>query len=159
MAAWPSPSWPGPSSALSFGIWADRFGGRNMMVLLLLVSAVPCYLMAHATSYAELLICAGLTGLAGNSFTVGIAWCSAWFPERSKGFALGVFGAGNVGASGTKLLVILIPSVLTLVPAAGLLGGMIPGGWRVVPVFYSVLLAGDGGRDPGRLPASGPQAG
>ena len=110
------------------------------MVLLLLVSAVPCYLMAHATSYAELSICAGLAGLAGNSFTVGIAWCSAWFPERSKGFALGVFGAGNVGASGTKLLVILIPSVLTLVPAAGLLGGVIPGGWRVVPVFYSVLL-------------------
>src|SRR5262245_20993404 len=27
---------------LNFGIWADRFGGRNMMVLLLLVSAVPC---------------------------------------------------------------------------------------------------------------------
>src|SRR4051812_1012101 len=125
---------------LSFGVWADRFGGRNMMVLLLLASAVPCYLLAHATSYAELLICAGLAGLAGNSFTVGIAWCSAWFPERSKGFALGVFGAGNVGASGTKLLVILIPSVLTLVPAAGLLGGAIPGGWRVVPVFYSALL-------------------
>jgi MFS transporter, NNP family, nitrate/nitrite transporter len=125
---------------LSFGIWADRFGGRNMMVLLLLASAVPAYLMSHASSYGELLICAALTGLAGNSFTVGIAWCSAWFPDRSKGLALGVFGAGNVGASGTKLLVILIPSVLTLVPAAGLLGGVIPGGWRVVPVFYSVLL-------------------
>jgi MFS transporter, NNP family, nitrate/nitrite transporter len=110
------------------------------MVLLLLVSAVPCYLLAHATTYAELLIAAGLAGLSGNSFTVGIAWCSAWFPERSKGFALGVFGAGNVGASGTKLLVLLVPSILTLVPAAGLLGGVIPGGWRVVPVLYSVLL-------------------
>src|SRR5439155_4882059 len=125
---------------LNFGIWADRFGGRNMMVLLLLVSAVPCYLLAHATSYAELLICAGLAGLAGNSFTVGIAWCSAWFPERSKGLALGIFGAGNVGASGTKLLVLLVPSILTLVPAAGLLGGLVPGGWRVVPVLYSGLL-------------------
>lgn len=125
---------------LNFGIWADRFGGRNMMALLLLISAVPCYLMAHATSFAELLVCAALTGLAGNSFTVGIAWCSAWFPERSKGFALGVFGAGNVGASGTKLLVFLIPSILTMVPAAGLLGGLVPGGWRVIPVLYSVLL-------------------
>ena len=125
---------------LNFGIWADRYGGRNMMVLLLLVSAVPTYLLAHATSYAELLVCAGLAGLAGNSFTVGIAWCSAWYPERSKGMALGVFGAGNVGASGTKLLVVLIPSILTLVPAAGVLGGAIPGGWRVIPVIYSVLL-------------------
>src|SRR5205807_4124117 len=51
-----------------------------------------------------------------------------------------VFGAGNVGASGTKLLVLLIPSILTMVPTAGLLGGLVPGGWRVVPVIYSVLL-------------------
>lgn len=125
---------------LNFGLWADRFGGRNLMVMLLLVSAVPCYLLSHATTYAEVLIGAALAGLAGNSFTVGIAWCSAWFPERSKGFALGVFGAGNIGASGTKLLVVLVPSILTLVPAAGLLGGFIPGGWRIVPVLYSVLL-------------------
>jgi NNP family nitrate/nitrite transporter-like MFS transporter len=125
---------------LNFGIWADRYGGRNMMVLLLVITAVPTYWMSHASSYVELLICAALFGLAGNSFTVGIAWCSAWYPAQSKGMALGVFGAGNVGASGTKLLVILIPSLLTLVPAAGLLGGVIPGGWRVVPVFYSVLL-------------------
>jgi MFS transporter, NNP family, nitrate/nitrite transporter len=125
---------------LNFGIWADRFGGRNMMVLILVISAAPCYLMAHATSYGELLVCAALVGLAGNSFTIGIAWCSAWFPQRSKGLALGVFGAGNVGASGTKLLVLLVPSILTLVPAAGLFGGLVPGGWRVVPVLYSVLL-------------------
>jgi NNP family nitrate/nitrite transporter-like MFS transporter len=125
---------------LSFGIWADRCGGRNMMVLLLFITAVPTYWLAHSSSYGQLLICAALFGLAGNSFTVGISWCSAWFPERSKGTALGVFGAGNVGASGTKILVILIPSLLTMVPAAGLLGGLIPGGWRVVPVFYSVLL-------------------
>jgi NNP family nitrate/nitrite transporter-like MFS transporter len=125
---------------LNFGIWADRYGGRNMMILLLLVSAVPTYWLSHASSYAELLICAALFGLSGNSFTVGIAWCSAWYPPRSKGTALGVFGAGNVGASGTKLLVVLIPSLLTLVPAAGLLGGLVPGGWRVVPVIYTVLL-------------------
>lgn len=125
---------------LNFGIWADRYGGRSMMVLLLLGCAIPTYWLAHASSYTELLICAALFGLAGNSFTVGISWCSAWFPERTKGTALGVFGAGNVGASGTKILVILIPSLLTLVPAAGLLGGLVPGGWRVVPVFYAVLL-------------------
>jgi NNP family nitrate/nitrite transporter-like MFS transporter len=125
---------------LNFGIWADRYGGRNMMVLLLLVSAVPCYLVARATTYEELLICAALFGLAGNSFSVGIAWNSAWFPAESKGTALGVFGAGNVGAAGTKLLVVLVPGLLTLVPAAGAAGGLIPGGWRVVPVIYAALL-------------------
>ena len=126
---------------LNFGIWADRYGGRNLMVLLLLVSAVPCYLVTLATTYEELLICAALFGLAGNSFSVGIAWNSAWFPAESKGTALGVFGAGNVGAAGTKLLVVLVPGLLTLVPAAGAAGGVIPGGWRVVPVIYAALLA------------------
>lgn len=125
---------------LHFGIWADRYGGRNMMVLLLLFTAIPTYWLAHATTFAELLVCSALYGLAGNAFTLGISWCSAWYPAKTKGTALGVFGAGNVGASGTKLLVILIPGLLTLVPAAGLFGGLVPGGWRVVPVIYSVLL-------------------
>jgi NNP family nitrate/nitrite transporter-like MFS transporter len=125
---------------LNFGIWADKFGGRNMMILLLVVSAVPTAWVAYAKSYTELMICAALFGLAGNSFSVGIAWNSAWFPPEKKGAALGIFGAGNVGASGTKLLVLLVPGVLSLVPAAGLLGGWIPGGWRVIPLFYSLIL-------------------
>ena len=54
--------------------------------------------------------------------------------------ALGTFGAGNVGAAGTKLLVGLFPAVLTAIPATGLLGGLVPGGWRFIPAFYSVLL-------------------
>ncbi len=125
---------------LHFGILADKFGGRKMMIGTLLFTAIPTYLLAHATTYPQVLACAALFGLAGNSFTVGIAWNSAWFPPRKKGTALGIFGAGNVGASGTKLLVVLVPGVLTLVPISGYLGGLIPGGWRFIPVFYSVLL-------------------
>ena len=125
---------------LNFGIWSDRFGGRNMMVLLLVGCAIPTTWLAFAHSYAELLLCTALLGLAGNSFSVGIAWNSAWFPEARKGTALGIFGAGNVGASGTKLLVILVPGMLTLVPTGGYLGGWIPGGWRVVPILYAMLL-------------------
>jgi len=125
---------------LNFGIWTDRFGGRNMMILLLVGCAVPTVWMAYANSYMELLMCAALTGLAGNSFSVGIAWNSAWFPPEKKGTALGIFGAGNVGAAGTKLLVLLVPAMLTLIPAQGYLGGLVPGGWRVVPLFYALLL-------------------
>lgn len=125
---------------LNFGIWADKYGGRNMMVGLLLFCALPAYGLAFASDYTQLLVAAALFGLAGNAFTVGIAWNSAWFPARQKGTALGVFGAGNVGASGTKLLVVLVPTILTLVPVGGYLGGLIPGGWRFVPVLYAGLL-------------------
>jgi NNP family nitrate/nitrite transporter-like MFS transporter len=122
---------------LNFGIWADKYGGRRVMTLTLLLTALPTFWVSQVTSYEELLVCAALFGLAGNSFTVGIAWNSAWFPQRTKGTALGVFGAGNVGASVTKFLA---PALLATIPAAGFFGGTVPGGWRFVPIVYSVLL-------------------
>ena len=125
---------------LNFGMLADSIGGRRVYLFLLLFCAIPTYLFSQATTYPQFVACALVFGLAGNSFTAGISWNSAWFPPDLKGFALGTVGAGNIGASGTKLLVILVPTVMTMVPTAGLLGGWIPGGWRFVPALYSVLL-------------------
>jgi MFS transporter, NNP family, nitrate/nitrite transporter len=125
---------------LNFGIWADRLGGRTMTLVLLVLCAIPAYLVCFAHTYSQFLACALAFGLAGTHFTVGIAWNSAWFPDEVKGTALGIFGAGNVGASGTKLLVGLAPAVLTLVPTAGYLGGWIPGGWRILPAAYAAML-------------------
>jgi NNP family nitrate/nitrite transporter-like MFS transporter len=122
---------------LPAGILADRVGGRVVMTVLLLVSALPCYLVARVHTYQGLLTCALLYGLAGNSFSSGIAWNAAWFSREQQGFALGTFGAGNVGASLTKLIG---PALIAVVPAAGFLGGVVPGGWRFVPVLYTVLL-------------------
>lgn len=62
---------------------------------------------------------------------------SAWTPKNRQGFALGVFGAGNVGASVTKFIG---PTLIAAVPAAGYASGLIPGGWRFVPFLYAVLL-------------------
>src|SRR5437763_543781 len=111
-----------------------------MMLLLLVGCAIPTAWLAYTQAFTELLICIALFGLADNSFSVGIAWNSAWFPAAKKGTALGIFGAGNVGASGTKLPVILVPGILTLVPAAGYLRGWLPGAWRIVPLLYAFLL-------------------
>ena len=97
----------GSLGRLNFGIWADRYGGRVVYTLMLLACAVPTYLFTWATTYNELFVYALLFGVTGNSFSAGVAWVSAWYPSGSKGFALGVFGAGNVGASGTKLLLVL----------------------------------------------------
>jgi MFS transporter, NNP family, nitrate/nitrite transporter len=122
---------------LPLGILADRRGGRVVMTGLLLVSAIPCFAISFVHTYEGLLVCAFLYGLAGNSFSAGIAWNAAWFARERQGFALGTFGAGNVGASLTKLIG---PVLLAALPAGGYLGGLIPGGWRFVPVLYSVLL-------------------
>ena len=122
---------------LPAGIVADRYGGRIVFTVMLLFTAVPAYLVSQATSYSVLLFYAFLVGFAGNSFSVGISWVSAWWPRHLQGTALGVFGAGNVGASVTKFIG---PALIAAVPAAGLLGGLIPGGWRFVPFLYAVLL-------------------
>jgi len=119
------------------GIAADRFGGRKVFLVMLLVTAIPTYLVSQAHGYTQLMIFAFLAGFAGNSFSAGIAWVSAWYPRSHQGFALGVFGAGNVGASVTKLIG---PALIAIVPVAGYMGGFIPGGWRFVPFLYAVLL-------------------
>ncbi len=122
---------------LPFGILADRWGGRAVMSGLLLATAVPAWLVSRASSFGELMAYGFLVGLAGNSFTVGIAWNSAWYPRARQGLALGVFGAGNVGASVTKFIG---PALIAAVPAAGFAGGAVPGGWRFVPFLYAALL-------------------
>jgi NNP family nitrate/nitrite transporter-like MFS transporter len=122
---------------LPIGIAADRVGGRRVFVWLLIGSAIPCFWVAGATSYGELLAAAFCFGIAGNSFSAGIAWNAAWASPTRQGFALGTFGAGNVGASVTKLIG---PALIAAVPASGFLGGLVPGGWRLVPVLYAIAL-------------------
>ena len=123
---------------LFLGVLADRIGGKRVTIAMLLVTSVPAYLLAHMTlNYHWLLILAFLIGFAGNLFSVGIAWNSHWFPRERQGFALGVFGAGNVGASATKFIG---PAVIASTIGGSYLGGIIPGGWRFVPALYSVLL-------------------
>src|SRR5690606_22712298 len=67
---------------LPAGILADRIGGRLVMTVMLAATAIPAYLVSTADNYVQLLIYAFLVGLAGNAFSVGIAWTSAWWPQR-----------------------------------------------------------------------------
>jgi NNP family nitrate/nitrite transporter-like MFS transporter len=120
-----------------FGMLADRLGGKRTFIGLLLFSSLSSFLVATSQDFGQLLFYAFLVGLGGNAFSVGSAWNAAWFPPKQQGFAMGLFGAGNVGASVTKLIG---PTLIGLVPAAGVLGGWIPGGWRFVPFLYGSLL-------------------
>jgi NNP family nitrate/nitrite transporter-like MFS transporter len=43
-------------------------------------------------------------GIAGGSFTVGIAYCARWFPRHRQGLAMGIFGVGNTGSAVNKLI-------------------------------------------------------
>ncbi|MEI2714355.1 MAG: nitrate/nitrite transporter [Nocardioides sp.] len=122
---------------LPAGMITDRIGGRKVMTFLLAASAVPAYLVSKAQSYEMLLVLAFFVGFAGNAFSAGIAWNSAWQPRERQGFALGLFGAGNVGASVTKFIG---PPIIAGTTVGVTYFGVFPGGWRFIPVVYAVLL-------------------
>src|SRR6202522_1510792 len=82
---------------LVLGIWTGRYGGRVVFTFTMLAAAA--FLLAHAVSYAQMLFAALGVGLAGGSFAVGMAYVSRFFPAERQGTALGIFGAGNVGAA------------------------------------------------------------
>lgn len=122
---------------LATGIWADKFGGRTVMLGIMLLTAIPTFMLSQVQSVTALFIVAFLIGFAGNAFSAGIAWNSAWFPREHQGFALGVFGAGNVGASVTKFIG---PAIISATAGTAFMGGIVVGGWRLVPVIYTVLI-------------------
>lgn len=119
------------------GLLTDTVGGRKAMTGLLVATAVPTFLVSRVNGFGQALVLAAFVGTAGSTFAAGASWVSAWQPASRQGFALGVFGVGNVGASITKLIA---PALVSLVGAGGVAGGLLPGGWRFVPVFYATLL-------------------
>ena len=110
---------------LPLGMWTDRFGGRIVFFILMLSTVVPIWLIGHATEYWQFLVTGLFVGIAGGSFTVGIAYCARWFPKNRQGLAMGIFGAGNTGAAVNKLIA---PSIVVAY------------GWTAVPQVYAVTM-------------------
>ena len=109
------------------GIWTDRFGGRIVLFITMLLCVVPIWLMSYATAYWHFLVLGLFVGLAGGSFSVGTPYVARWFPRQQQGFAMGVFGAGNSGAAVNKFVA----------PAL-----VVAFGWAMVPQVYAAIMLG-----------------
>ncbi|WP_018238335.1 nitrate/nitrite transporter [Ensifer sp. BR816] len=90
------------------GIWTNRYGGRLVYTVTMVAAAISTFLLAYATTFPEMLLAGLGVGIAGGSFAVGVAYVSPFFPPEKQGTALGIFGAGNVGAAVTKFLAPLV---------------------------------------------------
>ena len=110
---------------LPLGVLTDRYGGRGVYLVQMILVAIATYGLAFANQYWQYLAVGLCVGLAGGSFAIGIAYTSAWFPKEKQGTAMGIFGAGNAGAAVTNMVAPLI--------VVGL-------GWRAVPQIYSVVM-------------------
>jgi NNP family nitrate/nitrite transporter-like MFS transporter len=111
---------------LILGIWADQYGGRVVYTLTMLSAAVMTFFLTYAHDYPTFLLAALGVGIAGGSFSVGVAYVSKWFPKEKQGTALGIFGAGNVGAAVTKFAAPVI---------------MVAYGWKTVALVWAAVLA------------------
>lgn len=120
-----TPVLTGSLARLPLGLLTDRFGGRSVFLVLMLTCVAPLYLISHATAYWQFLVLGLFVGLAGGSFSVGIAYVAKWFDKENQGFAMGVFGAGNAGAAVTKFLA---PALIAA------------GSWQLVPKVFSAIL-------------------
>jgi len=121
-----TPILTGSVSRIFLGIWTEQFGGRLVLPLQMLITSVSVWLLASATTYPMFLLAALGLGLAGGSFIVGIAYVSHWFAPGKQGTALGIFGAGNIGAAVTNF-------------AAPFL--VVSFGWQGTARIYAVILA------------------
>ncbi len=120
-----TPVLTGSISRIFLGVWTDQIGGRIMMTIQMLITAISVWLLASVQTYAVFLMAALGLGLAGGSFIIGIAYVSRWFPAEKQGTALGIFGAGNVGAAVTNFAA---PFLVLAV------------GWQGTAKIYAIVL-------------------
>ncbi|NMG31497.1 MFS transporter [Aromatoleum evansii] len=110
---------------LPLGMLTDKLGGRLVFFALMVATVVPIWLISQATAYWHFLLAGLFVGLAGGSFSVGIAYCARWFERKNQGFAMGVFGAGNSGAAVTKLVAPVL---------------VVAFGWEFVPKAFALAM-------------------
>ena len=63
------------------------------------VSAIPAAIFGFVEGYAALIVVGFFLGIAGSSFAVGVPFVAGWYPKERQGFALGVYGMGNIGTA------------------------------------------------------------
>jgi NNP family nitrate/nitrite transporter-like MFS transporter len=97
-----TPILTGSLTRVVLGVLADRFGGRIVNLVVMLLAAASTVALSYAHTYPMMLLAALGLGLAGGSFAAGVAYVSKFFPKERQGAALGVYGAGNIGAAITN---------------------------------------------------------
>jgi NNP family nitrate/nitrite transporter-like MFS transporter len=135
------PSLVGATLRFPYSFMVPRFGGRNWTIISASLLLIPTVLLAlvvgnPSTPFWVMLVVAGLAGLGGGNFASSMSNITFFFPQREKGWALGLNAAGgNVGASVAQLVV---PIVVTV--AAGATLALPLAGWIWIPLILVAVF-------------------
>lgn len=133
------PSLVGATLRFPYTFMVPKFGGRNWTMIsaaLLLIPAVALGIAVGnpATPFPVMLLIAALGGFGGGNFASSMSNITFFYPQREKGYALGLNAAG--GNLGVSVAQIVVPLAITL----GAVGTLhLPlAGWIWIPF---ILLA------------------
>ncbi|BBX40643.1 MFS transporter [Mycobacterium simiae] len=102
---------------IPYSIAANWFGGRNWTIFSSLVLLIPTVgamvLLAHpGLPLWPYLVCAAFTGLGGGNYSASLAKVDGLFPQRLKGFTLGLTGGmANLGSAGIQAVGLVVLAI------------------------------------------------
>jgi MFS transporter, NNP family, nitrate/nitrite transporter len=129
------PTLIGAFMRIPYTIAPAKFGGRNWTIvsalLLLIPTVLTWWVMKNpGTSYTTFMIVAAFAGFGGGNFASSMTNINAFYPQRLKGWALGLnAGGGNIGVPVIQLVGLLVIATV---------GNTAP---EIVCAAYLVLIA------------------
>ncbi|WP_374111114.1 nitrate/nitrite transporter [Nocardia sp. JCM 34519.1] len=102
---------------IPYTVATAKFGGRNWTtfsaIALLVPTALTMYFMAHPASYTTYMVVAAFAGIGGGNFASSMTNINVFYPQRLKGWALGLnAGGGNLGVPVIQLIGLAIIAAL-----------------------------------------------
>jgi NNP family nitrate/nitrite transporter-like MFS transporter len=119
------PGLVGAVMRLPYTLAVPKFGGRNWTIvsaLLLLIPTLSLIALVQdpTTPFWMMALAAATAGFGGGNFASSMANISYFFPDKNKGFALGLNAAGgNIGVSTVQLLVPIVVGFALLPGSTG----------------------------------------
>ena len=107
----------GAAARIPYPMLNAKFGGRNWAVLssafLFIPTVGAIFLLRHpGLPLWPYLICAGMTGLGGANYSASMANIEAFYPQRLKGFALGLVGGiANLGSASIQAVGLIVMAI------------------------------------------------
>jgi NNP family nitrate/nitrite transporter-like MFS transporter len=129
------PTLVGAAMRIPYTIAPAKFGGRNWTIVSALLLLIPTLLTLWVmkrpdTSYTTFMLVAAFAGFGGGNFASSMTNINAFYPQRLKGWALGLnAGGGNIGVPFIQLVGLLV--IATVSNTAS----------EVVCAIYLVLIA------------------
>jgi NNP family nitrate/nitrite transporter-like MFS transporter len=110
------PALIGAALRIPYTFAVARFGGRNWTIfsaaLLLVPAILAAFMIKPGVSYTTLVVLAAVAGVGGGNFASSMANINAFYPDRLKGWALGInAGGGNLGVAALQLVALFVLAV------------------------------------------------